>query len=339
MIFRVCIKLCVKFISVQGHPALASTKSRKRLVMKIRQFLPLLFIMLLLPACATASRGAKQNFVVETSPPGASVETTLLQGRKIRFSQKQFDQIKSGQRPEPKLEFLSCEPTPCSIDIPRKQNFDILVSRDGFTPEVITIDYFHRKQIAAEIEKERKRTTAIAGTGAAIVGAGTMALGVQAASLGTMSASGGAIAAGAAAFAAPVVAVGFISYGVDASTGANYDYWPNPVHLTLEATGEGVQPESDEIISTFMSRRRNYYIRPYPSASERKAELERIEKARLHRLHNDNLFRDFTREEHRLERKPQSQRRQRREEHNRERQFEEEDKTPTGGEEGSNTHP
>lgn len=58
-----------------------------------------------LSACATLTRGTTQDFVVDSSPPGASVETT------------------SG---------FTCPATPCTFKMPRKDSFTVTVSKDGY---------------------------------------------------------------------------------------------------------------------------------------------------------------------------------------------------------------
>jgi hypothetical protein len=68
----------------------------------------------LVPACATITRGTTQAFVVESSPPGASVKAT------------------NG---------FTCPATPCKFNMPRKDSFTVTVSKDGYetqTAEVLS---------------------------------------------------------------------------------------------------------------------------------------------------------------------------------------------------------
>lgn len=58
-----------------------------------------------LSACATVTRGTTTEFRVESTPPGAKVETS------------------NG---------FSCASTPCTFNMPRKEAFDITVSKKGF---------------------------------------------------------------------------------------------------------------------------------------------------------------------------------------------------------------
>jgi uncharacterized protein YcfJ len=56
-------------------------------------------------ACATVTRGTKEAFTVETEPSGAKVVTSLG---------------------------LVCEATPCTWKIPRKSDFDVTITKDGY---------------------------------------------------------------------------------------------------------------------------------------------------------------------------------------------------------------
>lgn len=278
---------------------------------------------LCLSACATAKRGAQQTFIVRTSPPGAKVETTIIEGNGIRLSQNEYEQIKSGNIPEPDLKFKSCEPTPCSFELPRKLEFDILVSMEGYASQFVKIDHFHRKEIARQIDREVALKTVAVGTGAAVMGAGVMGMGVSAASLGTASASTGTLVAGAAVFAAPVIGVGLISYGVDASTGANYDYWPNPAAMTLVPSGKDGTDDNLSAYEAFNEARRAAIIRPYPTRKQAREEQKQYDEDRAARLASDRLFKDFaTNPPPKPVRKPQSGRHERRLEKRRQREAE-----------------
>lgn len=70
---------------------------------KIYALLPLVAA---LAGCATITRGTTEAFVVETTPSGASVTTSLG---------------------------LSCSPTPCAIPkIKREAEFSVTISKDGY---------------------------------------------------------------------------------------------------------------------------------------------------------------------------------------------------------------
>ena len=247
----------------------------------------------ILTGCATSKRGAKQDFFIKTNPPGARVETTILDLTNSRISDKDIAAFQAGVKEEPSLEFLSCEPTPCSFKLARKMEFDVLVSMKGYESQTIKIDHFHRKDIAKEINKEVALTTAVAGTGAAALGAMTAAVGVNAATFGTATASTGTLAAGAAIAAAPIAGIALISMGVDSSTGANYDYWPNPVKADMKIIDPAMDDINDMMFADFDAERRRRILRPPLTKAERQKEKAAIAADRKHRLANDRLFKDY----------------------------------------------
>jgi maltose-binding protein MalE len=59
-------------------------------------------------ACATVTRGTKEAWTVESEPSGARV-TTNLDG-------------------------VSCAATPCTFKIPRKSEFTVQITKDGYKP-------------------------------------------------------------------------------------------------------------------------------------------------------------------------------------------------------------
>lgn len=66
-----------------------------------------------LPACATITRGTTQEFVIESSPPGARASTS------------------NG---------FSCDATPCTFRMPRKDAFTVTISRDGYAEQTHSIE-------------------------------------------------------------------------------------------------------------------------------------------------------------------------------------------------------
>lgn len=73
----------------------------------------LLSALLLVPACATVTRGTKEVFVVESDPPGAAVS------------------IDNG---------MTCDATPCSFKVKRKGALVVTVSKDGYDPSTHTVN-------------------------------------------------------------------------------------------------------------------------------------------------------------------------------------------------------
>jgi hypothetical protein len=66
----------------------------------------------------------------------------------------------------PLYNYRSCEPSPCGIIIPRKTEFDILITKQGFAPQIHTIGFKHRKEIARETAKNTALAASTAGVGA-----------------------------------------------------------------------------------------------------------------------------------------------------------------------------
>jgi len=66
-----------------------------------------------LGACATVTRGTTTQFAVESTPPGAAVKTSTG---------------------------FSCDSTPCSMKMPRKEAFDATVSKAGYKPVTVHIN-------------------------------------------------------------------------------------------------------------------------------------------------------------------------------------------------------
>lgn len=66
-----------------------------------------------LGACATITRGTTQEVIVESTPPGAAVRTTTG---------------------------FTCEATPCTFKMPRKEGFSVTISKDGYKPATVTVE-------------------------------------------------------------------------------------------------------------------------------------------------------------------------------------------------------
>lgn len=76
------------------------------------KLLPVLAVALMTTACATVTRGTTDEFIVETSPPGAQVSTTNN---------------------------FSCDATPCTFEVSRKDEFDVTISKEGYETSVHSI--------------------------------------------------------------------------------------------------------------------------------------------------------------------------------------------------------
>jgi len=241
------------------------SENKENIFTRMQMVMASLSILVLLTGCATATRGGSTMFIVETSPVGARVETSVPIKGTPKLSNIQIKKIKLGKMDEPKFTYRYCEPTPCGIEIPRKLKLDILITKDGYIPQIHSIDFLHRKEIA----KQTARNTAIAAGGTAVAG------GVIGGGMATMfggAVTAGPVIGGAAMLAGPVVLVGLISGGVDASTSANYDYWPNPALANLVAMNneETEKEEKQTIIQQFAAIQRNAKLTPELSNEEKR---------------------------------------------------------------------
>jgi len=174
-----------------------------------------LSLALLAGGCATASRGSHTEFAVQTIPPGASVTTDRpLEGRKGQTS------------PEPKdAGYYGCAPTPCSFRLPRRSDFNILITRPGYQPFTWAVTKMRHKDVVKKAEARNLKT-------ATVVSAGNMGA--------MLASSGGAVAptaatAGALAGALVLVAepVFFSANSVDLVSGALIELYPNPLSVKL----------------------------------------------------------------------------------------------------------
>lgn len=114
-------------------------------------------LLLLLPACATVTRGKTTTWSVESTPSGAAVRTS------------------NG---------YTCEATPCTFTIARKNGFGVTLTKEGY------------KDFTGQVE-------------AKVSGAGGTAM------------------------AGNLLVGGLIGGGIDASTGAMNDLYPNPLRVKL----------------------------------------------------------------------------------------------------------
>lgn len=78
----------------------------------IRRLVGVSISALMLPACATITRGTDQTFVIESDPPGANAE------------------LSTG---------ISCK-TPCALRLKRRHSFTVDITRKGFEPVRATVD-------------------------------------------------------------------------------------------------------------------------------------------------------------------------------------------------------
>jgi PEGA domain len=106
------------------------------------KYVAIVVIAIAASACATITRGTTQQFVVETTPPGASVKTS---------------------------HGFTCPATPCTFSLQRKEPFSVTVSKDGFVSQT------------AEVKSEMAGSGAAGMAGNILVG-GLIGIGVDATS-------------------------------------------------------------------------------------------------------------------------------------------------------------
>ena len=90
----------------------------------MRFLLCLVVVTSMVSGCATVTRGTKDVLVVETDPVGAKAQLTNSVGAKA--------QLTNG---------MTCEATPCSFKVPRKSEFDVILSKDGYIPAQVHVTH------------------------------------------------------------------------------------------------------------------------------------------------------------------------------------------------------
>ena len=205
-----------------------------------------------LNACATMERGQRDSFIVYTTPIAASVTTDMAIETSTRANKTQKDR------------YFGCAPTPCSINMPRKTGFSVLITKDGYLPQSYKIESLPYKEMIKRNQQTVVGTTITAG---AITGASILT--VDAILMGIGGASSGVAATAIAITALPVAAAGGLSLAVDAGTGANHDFYPNPMSITLvKQTTEDEAIKVKQFIEGFDTKRRTQS--PYQHYKENK---------------------------------------------------------------------
>ena len=186
-------------------------------------------------------RGSRDTFIVYTTPIAASVTTDLAIA-------KDEDDIDLGGEDT----YFGCSPTPCSIDMPRKIGFSVLITKDGYLPQTFTVDSLTYKELT------KRNKNAVIGTSlasGAVVGSSIMT--IDAILAGATGVTTGAATTALAATMLPVAVVGTMALSVDAGSGANLDFYPNPISTKLikqETSQDGISTE--QFIEVFDNYRR-----------------------------------------------------------------------------------
>ncbi len=236
-----------------------------------------------LTACATATRGTTTLLVVNTTPTGASVTSSIetKQSKKLGKAERR-QAIENGTKGDLEFEYLGCDPTPCGIEVPRRARFEILVNKDGHVPQLFFIDRIHRKDVS-----NKNSGKVVVATGAA-AGAGAATAIATGASI-----AGASIAAPLAIMAAfPVLLAGGTSIAVDAASGANFDLTPNPVTANLQTQEDSpdTQEDIDSVVREFHKRRqdKSFGIKP---KQQRMKKIKMCNVTQLKRVPCDELSR------------------------------------------------
>jgi len=198
---------------------------------------------LLVPACATVTRGPNVDFHVATEPPGASVTTDLRSVETIEEQRKQRRLVKRGYQDEEKpvdVIVRGCEPTPCSIEVDRSSGFTVTVLKDGYHPATVEIT----SGFGQKGGENAAAGTVVVATGAYVTTYSFVSTAATLFSLG--SASGAGVAASTASSAA--TGVGAAVLAVDLASGAMLDVRPNPLVLVLVPDTEPFPKNTGTII-------------------------------------------------------------------------------------------
>jgi hypothetical protein len=154
-----------------------------------------------LSACATATRTTVDYLYVITDPAGAQVTTSLGPG---------------------------CV-APCTIILPRRADFDVTITQAGYTSWSGRVTRV-RKGADSPFDSAPAQAA-----GGAAFGAATGLVAAEAAGEVGLTLSGGlgVTSAGAGIVFTSVAAGVAVPIAVDATTGANYDFAPNPLIVRL----------------------------------------------------------------------------------------------------------
>ncbi len=175
-----------------------------------------------LTGCATVARGTHDKMVVSTQPNQALVTTD-----------KETKNSKKARQNSPELEpiYYGCPATPCEFKVPRRSEFIMTISKEGYEDVEIGVD--------SGISKESLNANLAGSTGIGAVTGATV--GVAVASISGATAGLG-VSTGVAAAAAVALPFVVISTAADGATGALLNIRPNPIVLTLPPDGTEFKP-------------------------------------------------------------------------------------------------
>lgn len=175
-----------------------------------------------LTGCATVTRGTHDDMIINTEPPGARVTTDLPLPEKSRKTSTKLAKL-SG------LETYGCPATPCEFEAPRKAEFVMTISKEGYEDVEIGVTRGMNKQ-AMRANLSGAAVSGFVFGSAAVTSTSSLVFGGVSSS--TMAGAMVGTAAG----------VGAVSLGVDAGTGAIFVLRPNPINIALPPTGTSFEP-------------------------------------------------------------------------------------------------
>ena len=182
---------------------------------------------LILSGCATVNRGATDYFRIDTVPQGAKATTSIETSASLKARAKNND--------IPPV-YKGCDPTPCSIALPRRSEFIITLEQDGYEDAQMYITSSTSSASFTANMAAAATTTATTATATAFIVAPVF----SAITFGVVPASTFGTALLSSAVPPLLVANGGMLL-VDTATGANENLFPNPVVLQLAPKGTPIK--------------------------------------------------------------------------------------------------
>jgi len=193
----------------------------------MRQYLALPLVSIIISGCATVNRGATDYFRIDTVPQGAKATTTIetAVSKKARRQNRDIPPI-----------YESCEPTPCSIALPRRSEFIVKLEQSGYENAEMFIT---NSSSSAAFTANMAATTATA-VGTTVATAGAIAAGsVLTTGIATISS---AVVGGTVGASASLVTFGLIPAQTAISTGVSLATSSIPAASTSSALSAALPP-------------------------------------------------------------------------------------------------
>lgn len=211
-----------------------------------------------LSGCATTLRGANTDYTIRAAQPDVMVMLDLetVESRALVDWRARRDAA-NGKSPSPDFDYHDCQALPCTLNIPKARPFSVMAYKDGYRPQIYQIGQIHKNDL------DRLTKAGAAASGAATAG-----------SFGAAASTLGNLGAGAApAFAGPVMIMAFPttifllgSNEIDKSTKANYEFFPNPLEITLAPLGpDDMRLTKAEAVEAFSQQRITASLDPVKS--------------------------------------------------------------------------